>query len=404
MRTRSIPVEVRALLWLGAVLAFGYAVGCALPHGPRFHPGGFVSKAFAWDSEHYEQIALHGYQRDQTGAPTLLIAFFPGWPVIESVLMTFAGSTQMGRGLAALFSGCVGIVSVVAFARLARSALPTEGAELATLLYALYPGAHFLFQPYPTALMQLCTILVLQNLVTGRLWRAAVISGLATSFGPLMVFVGLAVMLTACIAAWRDRRTNPGAFRRFCVLAPVLGAVAFSGLLLFMLWQARAFGDPLAFVAAGRAWEVPMALTAHAERALALALTVPDLLRAGTRLHMAMTLAGQGQWSEAQISFEDAVDLLVLFIMSAGAIVAIRLQAKPLALAAILVIAGFIWFAGAPQGGQAAIRLIYPAIGCFLGLGSLATASPAFAWVLPPVFAVLLVLDQAFLVAGYWVV
>jgi hypothetical protein len=244
----------------------------------------------------------------------------------------------------------------------------------------------------------------LQNLAAGRLWCAAVISGVATSLGPLMVFVGLAVVLTGFIAAWRARGVNPRAFHQFCLRAPILGIVALSGLLLYMLWLALVFGDPLGFVAMGQAWEVPMTLATHAERALALVLTFPDLVRAVSRCYMAVILAAQGQWAQAQISFEDAMDLFFLFLMSVGAVVAIRLRAKSLALAAILVIGGFIWFAGAPQGGQAAIRLLYPAVAGFLGLGSLARVNPAFGWILPPVFAVFLVLDQAFLVAGYWVV
>ncbi len=404
MPKQSVPAEIRALLWLAVVLVLGYSLGCALPPGPQYRPGGILGKALAWDAEHYEQIALYGYRQDATGAPTALSAFFPGWPVIVSALNTIVGSRQVARGFAMLLSGCAGIASVIGFARLARSTLPGDQAELATMLYALYPGAHFLFQPYPTAVMQLCTVLALRDLVTGRLWRAAVISGVATSFGPLMVFIGLAVVLAGFATAWSNRLANPRAFLRFCMLLPVLGIVALSGLLAFALWQAVVFGDPLTFVAEGKAWEVPMTLSARAERALGLALVVTDLIRAGSRAAMAGTSAVHGQWREAQISFEDAVDLLFLFVMSVGVIAAIRLQAKALTFAAVLVIAGFIWFAGAPQGGQAALRLLYPAIAGFLGLGSLAAASRTVAWIMPTVFAVFLVLDLAFLVAGYWVV
>lgn len=410
MPKRLFPIELHALVWLGTLLILGSALGFALPHGPQFRPDGLISKAAAWDAELYEQIALRGYREGQTGAPTGLIALFPAWPIIDSALLAIVGNPQAARGLAMLVSGCAGIVSVISFCRLARSNLPTEAAALATLLYALYPGAHFLFQPYPTALMQLCTILVVQNLVDGRLWRAAVISGVATAFGPLMVFNGIAIIVTGFTVAWRDRRVNPRAFQQFCLYAPILGTVALSGLLLFMLWQAIVFRDPFAFIAADTAWGVskadgePMTLAMHAKRALALALIIPDLIRTASRLQMAVSLAAQGDWSQAQISFEDAVDLLFVFLLSSGAIAALRLQARPIALAAILVIAGFIWFAGAPKGGQAAIRLLYPAVGGFLGLASLVNANRALAWVMLLMFAAFLLLDQAFLVAGYWVV
>ena len=401
---RSVPIERSSLICLGALLILGYALGSALPHGPWFRDGGIIGKAAAWDAEHYEYISLYGYRNGETAAASSLIAFFPGWPLIESVLIAIAGSPQAGRFLAILFCGCAGIASVFVFSGLARSLLSPQAASVATLLYTLYPGAHFLFQPYPTALMQLFTVLVLKDLLAGRLWRAALVSGVATAFGPLMTFIGLAVVLTGLTTAWRKRRVNPHAFRQFCTLAPLLGTVAVSGLLLFALWQALVFGNPFAFITAGENVEVPMTLVLKAKRALALVFVFPDLIRAGARLDIAVVLATSEQWSRAQVSFEDAVNLLFLFFMSVGTILAFRLRAKELPLAAILVIGGFIWFAGAPQGGQAGIRLLYPAIAGFLGLGSLADTNRTIAWVLPPTFAAFLVLDQAFLVAGYWVV
>ncbi len=147
-----------------------------------------------------------------------------------------------------------------------------------------------------------------------------------------------------------------------------------------------------------------MTIVAHLARALAMLVVFPDVIAAVLRLYTAGSLLIQTQWSQAQISYEDAVDLIVLFLMSCGAVAAFRLCQKSLALSAILILVGFIWFAGAPQGGQAAIRLIYPAVAGFLGLGILGQMSKLFYKVVLAIFSVCLALDQAFLVAGYWVV
>jgi hypothetical protein len=395
------PPEYRAVLCLAALLGLGALLGWVLPPGPWFRAG-VLDKALAWDGANYERIALGGYIRADavTGAlvPSRLVALFPGWPLVEAGLIGLAGSAAGGRGLAMVVSGAAGIASLFAFARLARDCLDAPAASRAVWLYALYPGAHFLFQPYPTAAMQVLSVLALRALLARRVWRAAALAGLATLFGPLMAFASAAIPLAVLADAWRTR-----SWRR-CLSVPVLGVLALSGLLLFMLWQARTFGDPFAFVAAGQTWETPMRLPVRAGRALALAAVFPDLAGAALRLVRAARLAGNGDLSQAQISFEDAMDLGVVFLMSVGALAALRLRTRLPALAALLSLAGFIWFAGAPQGGQAAIRLLYPVLGGLLGLAWLGACNNTFAVVLPWVFAVILVLNQAFMLAGYWVV
>ena len=91
---RSVPIEISALICLGTLLILGYALGSALPHGPWFRYDGIIGKSAAWDAQNYEQISLHGYRNGETTVPSPLIAFFPGWPLIESVLIAIAGSPQ----------------------------------------------------------------------------------------------------------------------------------------------------------------------------------------------------------------------------------------------------------------------------------------------------------------------
>jgi hypothetical protein len=392
-------VELRGLLILAALLTAGTFLAALLPQGPFFRGVDIIDKHYTWDATYYQVIALSGYGVDTAGVPPQRFAFFPGWPIIQHFLREFCSDVRLGRIVSVLFCAAAGVLSIFSFGRLARLALPKESAAFAIILYCCDPGATFFLQAYPTALMQLGVILVLENLLLDKIWRAAAIGGLATCLCPSMVFVSAVVVVWGAYRQLRQQGPRAALMR-----LPVLGALSISGLLAFMTWLTWRYGEPLVFVRAGHAWEPALSLGQKILRATALLSIVVEPIMALLRFYAALRQAMLGHWPEAQRALQSALNLLVIFTMSIGTLAALRIRQKLPALQAGFFLAGFICFNAVPQGAQAAPRLLFPAIGAFLGLAVLAPRHRKLMWAVCLGFALVLVMDQAFSMAGYWVV
>lgn len=384
-----------------------------------------VDRFFAFDALWYERIARIGYEWNPAMPDSKQdIAFFPLWPAVLRVLGFFGGGdwtfVRWGAVAAAASSG---LGSVAVFHALARRVMPGEGTARATWLFALYPGASFLLLSYPTGLMNLLCAGALLMLLDGRIWRAALLSGLLSVAGPLGLGTGMVVCVCAARRAWRAGADPRGATSskpaplpgtrgsdrlhpwRNRATAWVGGAacclLAISGLAGFVAWQWAALKNPLAFVAAQRAWAEPLPWSARPWPMFAQMLVLPDVwaaLRHAAHVPRAPTLV------RAQAEFEMAANSAWLAMAVIGVAISARLRCWPVFLQGIFTLCLFLWFHSVSRPGNSTFRLTYCVLPAFFGLAMLLRGRPRAARCVLAIFAALLFWNAFAVAAGYHIV
>jgi hypothetical protein len=236
--------RVVALAALGALLACTVAVSVT----SYLFPEGFSPARATWpelppplgwaryDSGWYAHIATQGYS--YTPGEQSAVAFFPLYP------LAVRGFTTLG--LDAFLAGVLltmvcGVLALVLFTHWARARADESMVRDAGLLMALYPFAFFLYGAmYSDALFLLLLVGAFLLLERGHLMLAVLLGALATAARP--VAPALVLGLLARRLEWKHERGQ-----RWSVvdLLPVLAA---TGLLLYILYLWRTFGEPLAFV------------------------------------------------------------------------------------------------------------------------------------------------------------
>lgn len=188
-------------------------------HAPR-HPW------VAWDAYAYRHLMLHGYE---PGKVPQTVAYFPLYPMLCRPLAGVFGPDQAMLGVA-------NVCSILAFAALYLWGRAVAGAREAWwggVLAAAYPASAFLCAAYTEGLFLLCTAVALWMMARGRVWVAAVASGLACAVRP----TGIAV--AAALVVWEVARFIPRPTWRGAARAAVLGLVSVSGVLAYegFLWH-----------------------------------------------------------------------------------------------------------------------------------------------------------------------
>jgi hypothetical protein len=240
---RSAP-RVVALAALGALLACTVAVSVTSHLFPEGHsparaawpelppPLGWVR----YDSGWYAHIATQGYS--YTPGQQSPVAFFPLYPLVVRAF-TALGLDVFLAGV--LLTMVCGVLALVLFTHWARARADEPTVRDAGLLLALYPFAFFLYGAmYSDALFLLLIVGAFLLLERGHLIPAVLLGALATAARP--VAPALVLGLLARRLEWKHERGQ-----RWSVvdLLPVLAA---TGLLLYIFYQWRTFGEPLAFV------------------------------------------------------------------------------------------------------------------------------------------------------------
>ena len=227
-----------------------------------------MSACVRFDGHHYREIADTGYRYDP--ADRSIVAFFPAYPLTVVVARRATGC-DLDFGLLAVSNAWL-LGSFVVLARYLRHHPLLRDADRGwvALAFAVWPTTFFLRMAYAESLFVFCTLVTLYGIV--RKWPLlplAVVAGFASATRP----VGLAV--TAAYA-WHVLG-QPGPWRvrvlRLAVLAPMAGW----GLLAYMLYQAVAFGDPLAFARTQVHWtsRAPVERPTPSEKLEALATLEP---------------------------------------------------------------------------------------------------------------------------------
>jgi hypothetical protein len=387
-------------LFLG-IVAIGCVIGFfVLPAGAWGRPSVGLATLFRWDAFYYLRIAQHGYQwlPNHPTAPSDL-AFFPGYALLEAATGHLLGAWP--KVVLIFPSLAFGVVSIFAFYQLAHRLLPGPAGQIATVGFAVYPGASFFVNAYPASTMNLLMILMLLALLRGHIWRAALWAGTAAVFGPLAIVMGLAVPMEAVRRGWLKARRRRGQGVD-ALIRPIGVALAATVLLLtslvgFMVFQWIRFGTPFAFLRAQQAWGG----ASPAVRFVRAITLYPLRAYDGSP-----NPAGPGPYpgTAFEVYIQSIESVVAILLCLALILLSRRLVHWPVTVAGLAVVIAYYWFVGTVEGPVAGFRELYLAIPMFLGLGVLFQRSPWIARILVGVFAILLCSQVALTVAGYLVV
>lgn len=354
----------------------------------------FVDRFFPFDAVWYQRISVDGYAWDPTDPLRMQdVAFFPLWSAFLFVAAHLGLPILAKRWLIVAVATAITVASVAAFQRLAGRLLPPPAARTAVWLFALYPAANFCFESYPTGLMNLLAVLAVLALMDKRFLTAALFSGLITGAGPLGLGTAMAVFVCAAADAKPLHKHLPR-------LIP-LGLLSISGLLLFLTFQAIKFGDPFAFMTAQVAWESERPFLQRVTAMLLQLLVIPDVLSA---LHALKHVAHPPSivWLQAAVQKSLYIAFQGAAVLSIAA--AARLRCWPLLLQSSFTMLLFVWFHSALRPGNATFRLLYCAIGMFIGVAWLLRDRPLLSRAVIVLSATLLAGGAFFSVAGFYVV
>jgi hypothetical protein len=271
-------LPIAAWLCVGSVLALCQYVAPRIGAAP-----GDVQQVFAgwnrYDGPAYLHIATEGYAYPPGTLP--FVAWFPAYPLAIRLVAWLTGGDPLLSAVAV--SAAAGLTATVLFWRwLAgsdpqRPGLVTSARPWALALAVLYPYGWFLFGvPYSDSLFLACAIGAFLLLEAGRPGWAGALAAVATAtrVNGVALAVGLLVLALERdgVLSVRARAGREWA-RRFAVptelspgrVRPRSAAVLLSlaGLVGYMLFLWKDFGDPLLFYRAqsfwnhgpGRGWE-----------------------------------------------------------------------------------------------------------------------------------------------------
>jgi hypothetical protein len=228
----------RVAIWAAAAFAFLWFEPNRHPRAsvwdrPIMHELGWFSDLWArWDSRFFLQIAEHGY--DRTSA-----AFAPLYPAALFVVGHAFGGEFVLAGIAVSLAAAFG--SFLLLHRLAEERLGADGARRAVVYLAIFPMSLFLQAVYSESLYLLCALGAFVLAERRRYLPAGLAAGLAI----LTRSVGIALLPSLALLAWRERS-------RGRALAGVAAALPVAAIYPIVLWAK--VGSPLAFKDAEDDW------------------------------------------------------------------------------------------------------------------------------------------------------
>lgn len=211
----------------------------ARPEGDLTPPPGALASWAHWDGAWYVAIAQHGYKNVLPPASSVFFPLYPG---------LIAAGRSLGGGPAAwgvAISVAASLAGLFFVYRIAESLWGPSEARWSTLALAFFPTSLFLGAVYTEALfLALSAACVWAALVRRDLLLAGILGGLAT----LTRNTGVLLVLPLAIELHR-RRQRP-APRELLGLALVP-----TGLAVYSLYLAAAFGNPFLFTEGQARWE-----------------------------------------------------------------------------------------------------------------------------------------------------
>jgi Gpi18-like mannosyltransferase len=323
-----------------------------LDYTPNFVPKSSWNLFAHWDGAWYRKIATLGYDYARDGKYHS-IAFFPLFPLAIRAVMTFGLSSQVAGTLVNNFA-LLGALWLLY--RWAKERYSVSVARWATAVLAWCPFSLYGTVIYSEGLFLLVTTAALRSFDNGQYAKAALWGTLATATRS----TGVALIPAFLIVAWNEKRPT---------IAYIAGLAAISGLLLFSLYCAIHFADPLAFVHVQQAWKWQ-----H-----------PNWLRVSIE---ALKL--------------DEENLLRVVMFWGGGYLLWHLRAKlpPVALAYGVCSLGIVLATGSLSSVS---RYVYGIVSISLGLGLLFANHPRWGYLTLGLFAVVLVRFALLFAWWYWV-
>lgn len=228
-------------IWLSSRFLLWIVMLCLAPNLPA--PPGGVSPEFGWevfnvwDSGHYYNIATSGYEFSYDGGEHN-VAFFPLFPLIVRGLMNLGLRFEIAGMLVNNLSFCLACYCLYFWVKQSHG---RKAAIWTVAVLAWIPASMFTGVIYTEGLYLLLSIAALQAFDAEQYAWTAVWGAMATATRP----TGIALIPAFIITAWKQRKP---------VAAYFAGLATAMGLLLYSLYCAIQFGEPLAFVIAQKGW------------------------------------------------------------------------------------------------------------------------------------------------------
>jgi hypothetical protein len=251
-RWRTCKIYLYALAIFAAsrlVVMIGINFGTLLV--PATNPGkwdagpAWFHRLLRWDAGWYASIVRDGYRySDDASAPGSTV-FYPLYPLVSSGLKSLLGIDEYWALL--LVANVASLVAALLMTKFVVEELGDEIALLSLAFFSFFPSSLFLSAGYTESLCLVFILLGLMLLTRKKFVLAAVSAGLSLgtrSTGMVMIPVVL----------WEMWRRNPLPLPRLLPRLALCGALAASGLLLFMAYLGIRFGHPMAFAAGQQAW------------------------------------------------------------------------------------------------------------------------------------------------------
>jgi hypothetical protein len=236
-------VTSRALVWAAGVTAFAVH-GARDPRVPHLGTAGnaLAAPVSRWDSVHFQDIAVHGYERED------LTAFFPLYPLLARAVGAVTGSVLLGGLLVSLGAFLAALVIVH---RLAELELGARAARRTVFLLAFFPAAVFFSAFYSESLFLALTAGAIYAARRGRFGWACAVGALASATRNTGVLVVVPIVLLYLYGPRADRPQPEAAGPWWRPRHPVGGDLAWlalvpAGLVAYSAYQWARFGDPLA--------------------------------------------------------------------------------------------------------------------------------------------------------------
>ncbi len=230
-----------AAIWLASRLFIWTAMLLIAPDLPK-PPEGIVPSfgwgVFdAWDSVHYRSIVTSGYEFVNNGQQHN-VAFFPLFPLLIRGVMNLGLPFEVAGVLVNNVAFLAALYCVYDWVQEHHG---TNGARWATIVLAWIPLSLFGTVIYTEGLYLFLSTAALRAFDRKKYGWTAFWGAMATATRP----TGIALIPAFLIAAWREQR-SPIAYLASCATV--------CGLLLFSVYCAIKFGDPIAFIHAQRGW------------------------------------------------------------------------------------------------------------------------------------------------------
>lgn len=203
-----------------------------------------------WDTNHFTNIALHGYDTLQR------TAFFPLFPAVERVLYSLLHRDILEIGL--LASNLAFLGALIVFYRLVETEFDADTARRAALYLAVFPSALFFFAGYNESLFLFLMLLSFYCMRRSSWWLAGLFGFLAMLTRSIAIFLFVIFFFEyfrqnfpQLRQAWHEKRYTHIARSFTGLLASLLIPL---GLGLYAYGLAVHFHDPLAFSHAQVYW------------------------------------------------------------------------------------------------------------------------------------------------------